>query len=73
MVLNAKQMALCEGHGLDFSGLSALFLNCTLKPTGTPSHTEMLKSAGGLPNHGNDCNAWKAGCRFDYENPEHRS
>jgi len=32
----------------------------------------MLKDAGGLPNHGNDRNAWKAGCRFDYENPEHR-
>ena len=33
----------------------------------------MLKDAGGLPNHGNDRNAWKAGCRFDYENPEHRA
>jgi len=26
----------------DLSGLSALFLNCTLKPTGTLSHTEKL-------------------------------
>ncbi|WP_417488457.1 flavodoxin family protein [Maricaulis sp.] len=42
MVLNAKQKTLCEGHDFDFSSLSALFLNCTLKPTGTPSHTEML-------------------------------
>ena len=42
MVLNAKQKALCEGHDFDFSSLSALFLNCTLKPAGTPSHTEML-------------------------------
>jgi multimeric flavodoxin WrbA len=33
----------------------------------------MLKDAGGLPNHGNDRRAWKAGCRFDYENPEHRA
>ena len=32
----------------------------------------MLKDAGGLPNHGNNREAWKAGCRFDYENPEHR-
>lgn len=32
----------------------------------------LLKIAGGLPNHGNDRKAWKAGCRFDYENPEHR-
>jgi multimeric flavodoxin WrbA len=29
-------------HEFDFSGLSAVFLNCTLKPTGTPSHTEAL-------------------------------
>ena len=28
---------------------------------------------GGIPSHGNDRNRWKAGCRFDYENPEHRS
>ena len=33
----------------------------------------MLKDAGGLPNHGNDRSAGKAGCRFDYETPEHRS
>ena len=33
----------------------------------------LLKDAGGLPNHGNDRRAWKAGCRFDYANPEHRA
>ena len=33
----------------------------------------MLKDAGGLPSHGNDRRAWKAGCRFDHENPEHRA
>ncbi|WP_205523928.1 flavodoxin family protein [Oceanomicrobium pacificus] len=33
----------------------------------------MLKDAGGLPSHGNDRRAWKAGCRFDYANPEHRA
>jgi multimeric flavodoxin WrbA len=33
----------------------------------------MLKDAGGLSSHGNDRRAWKAGCRFDYENPEHRA
>lgn len=32
----------------------------------------ILEEAGGLPNHGNDRTAWDAGCRFDYENPEHR-
>ncbi|WP_375551823.1 flavodoxin family protein [Rhodophyticola porphyridii] len=33
----------------------------------------LLKEAGGLPNEGNDRRAWKAGCRFDYENPEYRA
>jgi multimeric flavodoxin WrbA len=33
----------------------------------------ILKDAGGLPNHGNNREAWKAGCRFGYENPEHRA
>lgn len=42
MVMNEKQTALCEGHDFDFSSLSALFFNCTLKPTGTLSHTEKL-------------------------------
>ena len=42
MTMNEKQQALCDGHGIDFSGLSAVFVNCTLKPTGTFSHTEAL-------------------------------
>jgi len=42
MSMNAKQQALCEDHDFDFSNLSALFLNCTLKPSGTFSHTEAL-------------------------------
>ena len=33
----------------------------------------MLQAAGGYPNEGNDRTAWKAGCRFDHENPEHRA
>jgi len=33
----------------------------------------ILKDAGGYSNHGNNRKAWKAGCRFDYENPEHRA
>jgi len=32
----------------------------------------MLKDQGGIPAHGNQRSAWDAGCRFDYENPEHR-
>jgi multimeric flavodoxin WrbA len=33
----------------------------------------MLRAAGGYPNEGNDRRAWKAGCRFDYENPDYRA
>jgi len=32
----------------------------------------MLKDAGGIPAHGNQRSLWKAGCRFDMPNPEHR-
>jgi len=32
----------------------------------------MLKDAGGIPAHGNQRSAWDAGCRPDFENPEHR-
>jgi multimeric flavodoxin WrbA len=42
MDLSARQRKLCEGHDFDFSGLSAIFLNCTLKPSGTLSNTEAL-------------------------------
>lgn len=34
---------------------------------------KMLQDAGGYPNEGNDRKAWKAGCRFDYENPDYRA
>jgi len=33
----------------------------------------ILKDAGGLPREGNDRRAWKAGSRFDFENPEYRA
>ena len=42
MSLNEIQERQCREHDYDFSGLKALFLNCTLKPSGTPSHTEAL-------------------------------
>jgi multimeric flavodoxin WrbA len=32
----------------------------------------MIKDAGGIPTHGNQPSEWDAGCRFDFENPEHR-
>ncbi|MEM7541078.1 MAG: flavodoxin family protein [Pseudomonadota bacterium] len=40
--LNSQQQALCENHHWDFSALSALFLNCTLKKTPELSHTQGL-------------------------------
>ena len=33
----------------------------------------ILKDAGGYPKEGNDREAWKAGTRFGFENPEYRS
>jgi multimeric flavodoxin WrbA len=32
----------------------------------------MLKDADGIPAQGNSRTEWDAGCRLDYENPEHR-
>ena len=42
MALSEKQEQLCDDNETDFSNLSALFLNCTLKPTPNDSHTEKL-------------------------------
>jgi multimeric flavodoxin WrbA len=42
MALNDKQEKLCEQSQWDYSGLSALFLNCTLKKSPHMSHTEGL-------------------------------
>lgn len=42
MVLNEKQVEMCRSSRWDFSGLSALFLNCTLKRSPEISHTEGL-------------------------------
>ena len=32
----------------------------------------MLRDTGGFPAHGNQRSEWDAGCRFGFENPEHR-
>jgi len=40
--LNEKQSELCASSTWDFSDLKALFLNCTLKPSPRPSHTQGL-------------------------------
>ena len=42
MTLNEKQQALCDESPYDYSDLSALFLNCTLKPSPNASHTRSL-------------------------------
>ncbi len=42
MTLTAKQQDLCTRSRWDFSDLSALFLNCTLKRSGEMSHTQGL-------------------------------
>jgi multimeric flavodoxin WrbA len=39
MVLNQKQVEMCESSDWDFTGLKALFLNCTLKKSPEVSHT----------------------------------
>lgn len=43
-MLNEKQKALCNHTQWDFSGLKALFLNCTLKKSPQLSNTEGLMS-----------------------------
>jgi multimeric flavodoxin WrbA len=42
MSLSAKQIEMCESSQWDFSDLSALFLNCTLKRSPEQSHTQGL-------------------------------
>lgn len=40
--LSEHAAALNEGHGFDFSDLTALYINCTLKRSPEPSHTQTL-------------------------------
>ncbi|MBZ0268885.1 NAD(P)H-dependent oxidoreductase, partial [bacterium] len=42
MPLNERQLAACRDSRWDFSDLRALFLNCTLKRSPEPSHTQGL-------------------------------
>ncbi|HHP7238335.1 flavodoxin family protein [Longibacter sp.] len=42
MTLSDKQKRLCDASPYDYGDLSALFLNCTLKPSPHPSHTRTL-------------------------------
>ena len=42
MKLTERQRALCDESPWDFTGLRALFVNCTLKPSPAVSHTQGL-------------------------------
>jgi multimeric flavodoxin WrbA len=42
MALTPEQKLLCDQDSWDFSDLRAIFINCTLKPTGERSNTEAL-------------------------------
>ncbi len=46
MELNERQTALCDQNDTDFSGLRAVFFNCTLKHPDQPSHTSLLMGTG---------------------------
>jgi multimeric flavodoxin WrbA len=59
-----------EGSGgpeNDFTNRNTTFLTWNLLHL-----ARMIKDAGGIPAHGNQRSEWDAGCRLDYENPEHR-
>lgn len=47
--------------------------NATIMTWNLMHLARILKDAGGIPSHGNDRRAWKAGCRYGFENPEHRA
>ena len=51
----------------DFTNRNTTFMTWNLL-----HFARMLKDAGGIPAHGNQRSEWDAGCRFDFENPEHR-
>lgn len=59
-----------EGSGgpeNDFTNRNTTFMTWNLLHL-----ARMLKGEGGIPAHGNQRSAWDAGCRFDFDNPEHR-
>jgi multimeric flavodoxin WrbA len=59
-----------EGSGgpeNDFTNRNTTFMTWNLMHL-----ARMLRDAGGVPAHGNQRSEWDAGCRFDFENPEHR-
>jgi multimeric flavodoxin WrbA len=55
------------GFGNDFTRR-----NTTIMTWNLMHMARKLKDTNGLPDHGNNRKAMEAGCRFDFENPEHR-
>ena len=51
----------------DFTNRNTTFMTWNLMHM-----AKMLQDAGGIPAYGNQRSEWDAGCRFDFENPEHR-
>jgi len=62
-------------YGDDGAGFDNEFTqrNTTIMTWNLLHMARMIRDSGGLPNYGNDRRAWKAGGRFDFENPEYRS
>jgi multimeric flavodoxin WrbA len=55
------------GPANDFTNRNTTFMTWNLLHV-----ARLLHEAGGMPAHGNQRALWDAGCRFDFENPEHR-
>jgi multimeric flavodoxin WrbA len=55
------------GPDNDFTNRNTTFMTWNLLHL-----ARMLTDRGGIPAHGNQRAGWDAGCRYDYENPEHR-
>jgi multimeric flavodoxin WrbA len=55
------------GVNNDFTNRNTTFMTWNLMHL-----AKLLKNNGGIPAHGNQRSEWDAGCRFDFENPEHR-
>ncbi len=51
----------------DFTNRNTAFMTWNLMHL-----AKMMKTSGGFPAHGNQRSKWEAGCRSDFENPEHR-
>ena len=55
------------GPDNDFTNRNTTFMTWNLLHL-----ARMLKDACGIPAHGNQRTGWDAGCRYGFENPEHR-